>query len=408
MTSACQANFNLAFNRNPNQEYHIGDSVVYQGRVYHIIQPHISQADWTPLDTPALWGQGGPAGSEIGKPPVPQDYRTPPPYHRGGEGGDRLAGMGFDRHREDPWEGHRGIPQPEHQRGIPVPEPEPHRGFPEPDRHQGPPHYMPGDRDHDRDWDRKDDHGPEPHRGFPDPEPHRGFPDPERHRGDRDHERDWDRKDEGRDREHHKDRDFGSSNREQVYEAEDRARREAYQGGSHGGGDYRNPTKYNSSAEWIDDARRRAREVNMNGPGEAIFWLLAEPGKIPRHAIQAGEDREGNPTFVSRNFHEGGLHIGWAGLQRAAISYGGGEIPLTTFEVLAGDPRAVRWVASKRRDGRPIEAGYEADGKPLWICQTMIGGQILAGKTAAWDSGGYIANDGREEAVPEYNVLCHS
>lgn len=62
----------------------------------------------------------------------------------------------------------------------------------------------------------------------------------------------------------------------------------------------------------------------MNGPSERIFWvglilsdrararvlishtyqLLAEPGNIPKHAIQAGEDKEGNPTFVSRNFHE--------------------------------------------------------------------------------------------------------
>ncbi|KAG9018696.1 E3 ubiquitin-protein ligase hrd1 [Tulasnella sp. 427] len=339
---------------NPNQEYHIGDSVNYQGasndvviagRVYHIIQPHISQADWTPPDCPALWGQGNPAGSELGKQHVPQNFPTAPPYHRGGEGNDRLPGMGFDHDRDGPWEGHRGMPDPESHH--PFPEPEGHRGFPDPEHHHGPPHYMPGDRDHDRDWDRKDGEY---------------------------------------EREHHRDRDFGSRDREQVYDAEDKAMRE----GRHGGGfvgEYRNPVKYNSSAEWIDDARRRAREFSQNGQREALEWLLAEPGNIPTHAIQAGEDREGNPVFVIRNFHEGGLHIGWAGLRRGAfISYGGQAIPLTTFEVLVGHSRYVRWVASKRRDGRPIEAGYEADGKPLWVCQTMIDGTILPGKTAAWDS----------------------
>lgn len=380
---------------NPNQEYHIGDSVEYQGRTYHIIQPHVSQALWTPPDCPALWGQGNPAGSELGKHPGPQDRHSPPPYRRGGQGDDRMPGMGFDQHRDAPKEGHFGIPQPEHSRGIP--EPEHHRGIPEPEHPRGIP-------------------DPEPHRDFPEPDRHRGFPDPDHHRGppnympgDRDHDRDWREKDDDRDRdrEHHKDREYGSRDNQPVYEAEDRAMREGHPR-SHGDGEYCNPLKYKSSAEWINDAQRRTREVNMNGPDERIYWLLAEPGQIPRHAIQAGEDKEGNPTFVSRNFHEGGLHIGWAGLRQAGISYGGREIPLTTFEVLAGDPRGVRWVASKGRDGRPIEAGYEANGKPLWICQTMVGGQILAGKTAGWNTGGYIANEGREQAVPEYNVLCHS
>ena len=35
--------------------YSIGDRVQYNGTLYKCIQAHISQADWTPDATPALW-----------------------------------------------------------------------------------------------------------------------------------------------------------------------------------------------------------------------------------------------------------------------------------------------------------------------------------------------------------------
>jgi len=45
----------------PGVQYNNGDSVMYNGSKYNIIQPHRSQSDWAPDVTPALWGkvQGG-------------------------------------------------------------------------------------------------------------------------------------------------------------------------------------------------------------------------------------------------------------------------------------------------------------------------------------------------------------
>jgi hypothetical protein len=41
----------------PGTQYNYGDIVEYEGHRYKIIQPHRSQGDWTPPNTPALWGR---------------------------------------------------------------------------------------------------------------------------------------------------------------------------------------------------------------------------------------------------------------------------------------------------------------------------------------------------------------
>lgn len=41
----------------PGVQYNLGDSVLYNGSKYNIIQAHRSQSDWTPDVTPALWGK---------------------------------------------------------------------------------------------------------------------------------------------------------------------------------------------------------------------------------------------------------------------------------------------------------------------------------------------------------------
>lgn len=49
--------------------YHAGDRIRYQGAVYRVLQDHVSQASWTPVDAPSLYakvlgGQGGGGESE--------------------------------------------------------------------------------------------------------------------------------------------------------------------------------------------------------------------------------------------------------------------------------------------------------------------------------------------------------
>ncbi|KAG8843156.1 E3 ubiquitin-protein ligase hrd1 [Tulasnella sp. 330] len=180
--------------------------------------------------------------------------------------------------------------------------------------------------------------------------------------------------------------------------------------------------RYHSSAEWIEDAKRRATELSMWGPKKSINWalvgdsyqlhtlaqLLVEPaGNIPPTAIQAGQASDGAPLYIARNFHEGGMRkfglngykehdvpidlwwidIGWATRNGASLSWGGAEVPLTTYEVLIGEVYSISWVPSGSVGrGIPIEAGYEADGKPLWAAQVRFGNAVLTGKTAGWDT----------------------
>jgi len=167
--------------------------------------------------------------------------------------------------------------------------------------------------------------------------------------------------------------------------------------------------RYRSSQEWINDARRRADDFAQRGPREPLVWLLAMPGQIPPGAIKVGVEADGSPLFAARNFHEGGLHLGWANHQGAAISYGGRQIPLTTYEVLTGDGGAVHWVpASSPGDARPVEAGFEGDGKSLYIAQIKgANSRVLPGKCSSWTSGAWVASEGQEWFITPYNVLVH-
>lgn len=66
------------------------------------------------------------------------------------------------------------------------------------------------------------------------------------------------------------------------------------------------------------------------------------------------------------------------------IGYSLLQVP--TYEVLLGDPRAVRWVNFRGHldlqelGARPVEAGREANGTPLYIAQGHLNNSIHPGK----------------------------
>ncbi|KAF9264198.1 carbohydrate-binding module family 12 protein [Marasmius fiardii PR-910] len=67
----------------PGTQYNHGDVVEYNGHRYKIVQPHVSQSDWTPDNTPALWGrlQDGDHGYEGHSQPPPANYQPPPQHY---------------------------------------------------------------------------------------------------------------------------------------------------------------------------------------------------------------------------------------------------------------------------------------------------------------------------------------
>ena len=61
---------------------------------------------------------------------------------------------------------------------------------------------------------------------------------------------------------------------------------------------------------------------------------------------------------------------------------------LSKYEVLVGDPRALRWVNYRGRlnlqnlGARPVEGGREKDGTPLFVASAQHGPNVVPGKVS--------------------------
>ncbi|ORX93510.1 hypothetical protein K493DRAFT_338247 [Basidiobolus meristosporus CBS 931.73] len=147
----------------------------------------------------------------------------------------------------------------------------------------------------------------------------------------------------------------------------------------------------------------------------AFDWIYASGGSIPPNAVQGGVEADGKPLFIARQFYQGGLHIGKAAphLKGIAIGYGGKEISLKDYYVLCGDARQLRWVechgTCNPDNWRPIEAGHENDGKPLFIAKTRYDGGEHIGKVGTHLKGGMCFGYGGKEKTTKdaYYVLAY-
>ena len=58
---------------------------------------------------------------------------------------------------------------------------------------------------------------------------------------------------------------------------------------------------------WQSDAYARTEEFRNHGPRSPTSWVLVEGReKIPRSALEAGKDKDGNSIYIARAFFEGG------------------------------------------------------------------------------------------------------
>ena len=61
---------------------------------------------------------------------------------------------------------------------------------------------------------------------------------------------------------------------------------------------------------WLRDAHVRTEEFRNHGPRGPTSWVLVEGrDKIPRSALQAGKDKDGNPIYVARAYFEGSIRM---------------------------------------------------------------------------------------------------
>ncbi|TFY81626.1 hypothetical protein EWM64_g2391 [Hericium alpestre] len=167
---------------------------------------------------------------------------------------------------------------------------------------------------------------------------------------------------------------------------------------------------------WLKEAQDRTNLYRRNGPQGPTTWVLVQGKDIPPGALVGGQEH-GQPLYIARAFIDGGLQVGKAS-QR--FSKGGvfgfrhKEIELPTYEVLLGDPRAVRWIPAHKTlsvqnlEGlRPVEGGREDDGTPLFIAQADAHGGVHPGKCSEKLGGAYISYGGTEEEQKNYRVLCY-
>jgi hypothetical protein len=82
------------------------------------------------------------------------------------------------------------------------------------------------------------------------------------------------------------------------------------------------------------------------------------------------------------------------------------ENQFNKFEVLIGDPRAIRWVACRKKlnvqelNATPVEGGTIAkDGTSLYLTRVRYDGGVHAAKVAEYFPGSYLGFGGKEVTV---------
>lgn len=73
----------------PGQAVGVADIRSYEGKLYKVVQPHTTQADWTPDSMPALWTEIAPPETEDGEEIVP-DFVQPTGAHDAYKAGDKV------------------------------------------------------------------------------------------------------------------------------------------------------------------------------------------------------------------------------------------------------------------------------------------------------------------------------
>ena len=140
----------------------------------------------------------------------------------------------------------------------------------------------------------------------------------------------------------------------------------------------------------------------------AYTWKKAIGGSIPSGARSNGHGADGTPCWVARASNSGGIQLGKVrpAFGAANIPYGGKEIKVTDYEVLMEEGRWVKASGGRVPDGAVV-AGFEADGKPLFVARAAYQGGIHQGKVRLEFGAANIPYGGNEIKVTNYEVLVN-
>ena len=136
------------------------------------------------------------------------------------------------------------------------------------------------------------------------------------------------------------------------------------------------------------------------------LWIVGQTGKIPDGAVKAGEELDGTPLFIARAKFDGGVQPGKVShlLKKVHFGYSDQEKTSKIFEIYVG---TCKWKQCK--DGyipdNALVAGYEANGKRLFVARALCDYGLHIGKIRSGFNGANISFDGREQTMPLYDVL---
>ncbi|KAH8119169.1 hypothetical protein DFH11DRAFT_426824 [Phellopilus nigrolimitatus] len=184
---------------------------------------------------------------------------------------------------------------------------------------------------------------------------------------------------------------------------------------------------------WMMSANTRTEAFMRDGPKAPTTWIYSAHleshlDSLKKDLIPGGEE-DGQPWFIGRAPHNGGIQIGRCRPDEGAfVGYDHEAVHVNYYEALVGDAKGVKWVPHKGHlsisalgGAQPIEGGHETDGTPLAIARACVhekqgvmgigaGGKegIFPGKASTKLDGAYVTVGDKEVKVEEYEVLCYA
>lgn len=148
-------------------------------------------------------------------------------------------------------------------------------------------------------------------------------------------------------------------------------------------------------------------EVLIAPPSNTTWCPWTASDGVPEGAIMAGIDCDGTAIYIGKASHEDDVMPAKVlpAKEAAYVCYGGEEFVKYELEVLCGGP--TKWV--KSGDGEvpagAIAGGQTSDGEVLYIGRGSHDGSLTVGKVQLSHSTLYIAFDGQEISLPDYEIL---
>ncbi|RVT96732.1 DUF3421 domain-containing protein [Rhodovarius crocodyli] len=147
-------------------------------------------------------------------------------------------------------------------------------------------------------------------------------------------------------------------------------------------------------------------EAQVRAPHGGIGWVEQRGGQMPSGAQPMGRDTNGQSLYVCSGFHRGGQHPGKLreGFMGCVIGFGGREFTTERYMTMTGSGR---WTPAQggQVPARALQAGNEADQRPLFVCRGEFRGSIQLGKIRPGFEGCNISYGSAEYTLNRYEVL---